>query len=987
MAVIHLGWLGKKWRISPFFWIEGSSVLKDADIIRLFPIKINISNLNTKKDKNNILLYDTNTPVSKVFEFKIYDILKFFKSLITQDIKNDFSIADDIKYWEVFTKWSLSFLIRQEVIPYLIKTQDGLEARWLPILKESSYRDLIKFINFLSSYKIAKGYNRSQLANILLDICYVLVDSLCRLAAIKKGFKEQVNYSQSIHDLWLYSLLGTNPTLRLQNTVQSLNLLNFSSAIAPKDIDKFYSQIIDWQRPIAEKSSLPFKLIFELDEPISDKEKWTLQSFIQTIDDNLMFPLPVILQDSRHSSLVSKGLVNLKTTILALLSRASKLFPPIKRQLLSPNSPYILLNTQEAYKFLKEGSWLLREEGFGILTPKWWQFNSSIYKLHTKAAVKSDISKDKIFSLNTKVEIECYLAFNGEPLSKEEIANLIVAEKGLIKLRNKWIEIDPNYINEILNYTNKKEKIPILKIIAASLGTTVDINNISIDEIESSGWLKDFLRELKNIKYKKAKISPPKRFNATLRNYQSEGFCWLYFMSKWGLGTCLADDMGLGKTIQVLALIEKYIEQGVKSPFLIIAPTSVIGNWEQEIARFLPHLSCYIHQGVDRVAKEQLVEIIKTTPIIITSYALLTRDFDRLKDINWFAVIVDEAQNIKNPFSKQSKYLRSLKNKVRIALTGTPIENSLSDLWGIMEFLNPGLLGSYEAFRRDFLIPIQLEDDKERLNRLKSLISPFVLRREKTDPSIELNLPEKKEQIVNAFLTKEQIFLYKSMVKEIQTRIDTTNGIAKKGLILSTITKLKQICDHPALFLKDNSIIEKRSGKLEILKSMLSPILSKGESAIIFTQFASMGHILQQHLNEFFNKEVLFIYGGLSRVKRDEIVEYFQRSPQPQILVLSLRASGTGLNLTKATHVFHYDRWWNPAVENQATDRAYRIGQEREVRVYKFICKGTIEEKIEKILHNKLKLAKNLITTGETWITQLSDQELKRLITLDIYDS
>jgi len=980
MAVIHLSWFGKGWKIQPFFWIEFGDLVEKIDIVDLFPFKVSALSV---KNKDDFLLLNKKDIPNKIFKFNVYNILDFFVSLKNQDIKEKFLIDRDIEFWERFTRWSLSFLIRQEIIPYLLKNREGLQAKWLPVLKDSSYRDLIRFIRSLHFYKIiTNDYNQSDIANIILDICYVLVDSLCRKALFEKGVRHQINYGQSIHDLWLYSLLDKNPKLQLSQHLDSyINL-----AIAPKDIDKFYAQIIDWQRTLAEKSALSFKLLIKLNEPTSEEDSWNLEVFLQSIDDSkILIPLYLVWnKNNKDLIFVSRDINNSKTNILALLSRASKLFPPIKRQVIYPYNKYITLTTQEAYNFLKEGSWLLREEGFDVILPNWWKENTSIYKLQTRAEIKHSSLPKGSFSLNTSVRFNCYIAFKNAPLTQKEISHLSLAQKGLVKLRGKWIEIDPDHINKILKISNNREgKISISKIIAASLGARVNIKDIPIDEIKVSGWLKDFLTELKNLKYNKTQIDIPRNLKTTLRDYQVEGFGWLYFMSKWRLGACLADDMGLGKTIQVLALIDKYLEQGINGPFLIIAPTSVIGNWQREIARFLPNLSFYIHQGVDRVKKEQLGKIVKNTSIVITSYTLLTRDFDRLRDIKWFGIIADEAQNIKNPFSKQSICSRKLKSEFKVALTGTPIENSISDLWSIMEFLNPGLLGSYESFRTQFIIPIQLEEDKKVLNKLRSLIAPFILRREKTDYSIGLNLPKKKEQTIKVYLTNEQKRLYKTIVNNIRSCLDNTQGIAKKGLILSTITKLKQICDHPVLFLKDNSKIENRSGKLEALKNILDFVLSKGESSIIFTQFASMGHILQHHLSLFFDKEVLFIHGGLPRLKRDEIVEYFQNATKPQILVLSLKASGTGLNLTKATHVFHYDRWWNPAVEKQATDRAYRIGQVKDVEVYKFICKGTIEEKIEQILNSKLELANDLISSGETWITNLSDKEIKDLIKFD----
>ncbi len=981
MNIIHLSWFGKGWNKKPIFWVEDKSSILDFnnfDIKQIFSFEV--KDISLGKGKNSRI--GEKVSIYK-FEFSPHNILKFFHELNSQDNKNSFLLGKEIKFWEIFSKWCVSFLIRQEVIPYLIKTQKGLEARWLPVFKDVAYRDLLKFVKYLSMYEIiSPKEDIIDAANNLIDICYVITDAFCRSCAIEAGFRQEMPDSGSIHDLWLHALLDREAEIKLYNYKESC------STIAPKDIDKFYSQIITWQKPIAEKSTLPFKLLFKLTEPQEDNQEWKLEVFLQAIDDpDFILPISFVWQNPKDSLLTSRGFINSKTTILAMLSRASKLFLPIKRQLIDPERPFINLDTKEAYLFLKEALWLLKEDGFSVLTPNWWRSNGSIHKLQVKASISSSKFKDSMISLNDFLDFKWQLTLNGMPLNKEELLHLSSLKEGLIKLRGRWIDVNNEDINKLAEFSvlNKKGKINISKIIAAFLGAQVCIDNIIINEIEVSGWLGEFLEELKTIKNKKALgITPSKKFCGKLRTYQVEGLSWLYFMTKWGLGVCLADDMGLGKTIQILALIDKYLTLGCNGPFLVISPTSVIGNWEKEISKFLPMVSFYVHQGTNRVSKEQLKKIIINKPIVVTSYAILTRDFERLKDINWFGVIVDEAQNIKNPFSKQFRYAKQLKARFKIALTGTPIENSLIDLWSIMDFLNPGLLGSFERFRRDFLIPIQLEDNREILKKLKSIISPFILRREKTDSSIGLKLPEKEERQINAFLTEEQTILYKDVVEDVKKRLDTAVGIAKKGLILSTITKLKQICDHPALFLKDNSKIKGRSGKLEILSRFLFDILNNKESVLIFTQFSSMGDILKQYLSELFNNiEVLFIYGGLPKTKRDKIVWHFQTSKQPQILILSLRASGTGLNLTKATHVFHYDRWWNPAVENQATDRAYRIGQMKDVKVYKFICKGTIEEKIEKILKNKIVLAKNIITTNESWITKLSDNEIKELITLD----
>jgi SNF2 family DNA or RNA helicase len=479
-----------------------------------------------------------------------------------------------------------------------------------------------------------------------------------------------------------------------------------------------------------------------------------------------------------------------------------------------------------------------------------------------------------------------------------------------------------------------------------------------------------------------------------LRPYQNRGAGWLAYLERWNLGGCLADDMGLGKTPQCLAfLLNLKEQQKLTRPILLICPTSVLGNWEREAKRFAPSLRTYLHYGPDRLKSKALAKAVADKQLVLTSYALLQRDLKTLQTVNWQGVVLDEAQNIKNPETQQSKAARELAQgpedslRFRMALTGTPVENRLSELWSIMEFLNPGHLGPRNYFQRRFILPIERYGDNDSLRQLRGLVQPFILRRLKTDRSIIADLPDKQEMTVYCGLTEEQAALYERSVNAALSDIEIVGGIQRRGRILALLTKLKQICNHPSLLLKQEEVgpdFSRRSAKLQRLDEMLAEVIEEGDRALIFTQFAEAGKLLQQHLRQELQQEVLLLTGATKKGDRETMVDRFQQDPQgPPIFILSLKAGGVGLNLTRANHVFHFDRWWNPAVENQATDRAFRIGQRRNVQVHKFVCSGTLEEKIDALIQSKQALAEQIVGSGEDWLTELSADQLRDLLILD----
>jgi non-specific serine/threonine protein kinase len=485
----------------------------------------------------------------------------------------------------------------------------------------------------------------------------------------------------------------------------------------------------------------------------------------------------------------------------------------------------------------------------------------------------------------------------------------------------------------------------------------------------------------------------PARFNGTLRPYQERGLAWLWFLQRYGLGACLADDMGLGKTAQLLALMVLEREEAPPEAgepgarpgaTLLVCPMSLVGNWQRETERFAPDLAVHVHHGAGRKVGASLVAAAEKADLVITTYSLLARDQRYLAQIPWGRVALDEAQNVKNPLSLAGRAARALPAAARVALTGTPVENRLLELWSLMDFLNPGLLGSEATFRHRFAVPVERYGDEAAAATLKRLTGPFLLRRLKTDRSIIADLPDKIEMHVLCNLTREQASLYRAVVDDMLDRIEKAKtGIERMGVISASMMRLKQVCNHPAHFLRDGSRLDgSRSGKLARLEEVLEEVTAAGERALVFTQFAEMGTLLQRHLSELLGVELPFLYGAVGKRQREEMVDLFQSDGGPPVLILTLKAGGVGLNLTAANHVVHYDRWWNPAVEDQATDRAFRIGQERNVQVRKFVCVGTLEERIDAMIEAKRDLAQRIVGSGEARLTDLTLSELRDLVAL-----
>ena len=586
--------------------------------------------------------------------------------------------------------------------------------------------------------------------------------------------------------------------------------------------------------------------------------------------------------------------------------------------------------------------------------------------------------------LDSLVDYDWRVAVGDDDLSLDEISRLAAAKEPLVRVRGRWTEVQPSDMGAAVSFLARKRsgKMTLFEALRQCYAADDLDTGLSVAGLRSHGWIDTFLNAT-DVNARIEELDPPRGFVGTLRPYQLRGLEWLDFLAKLGLGACLADDMGLGKTIQLIAHWLHEREAGEPpGPTLLVVPMSLVGNWQREIQRFGPSLAVMVHHGLERLSGRQFVEEVARHDIVISTYALTHRDFDHLVAVDWHRVALDEAQNIKNPAAKQSVALRTLRAVHRVALTGTPVENRLSELWSILDFLNDGYLGSATEFRRRFAVPIERHHDAGRASRLRQLIRPFILRRLKSDPTILVDLPEKMEMKVFCNLTREQAALYEAVLGEMLGQIDRSDGIQRRGMVLATLVKLKQVCNHPAHFLSDGSELPKRSGKCERLTDMIEEVIAEGDRALVFTQYRQMGELLKKLLETSFDLTVPFFHGGTTRRNRDAMVDQFQGDDDVPVFILSLKAGGFGLNLTAASHVFHFDRWWNPAVEDQATDRAHRIGQDRKVQVHKFVCVGTLEERIDALLDRKRNLADNIIGTGESWLTELSTDALRDLFAL-----
>lgn len=736
----------------------------------------------------------------------------------------------------------------------------------------------------------------------------------------------------------------------------------------------------DWLEKIGlNERNTPFSFLLRLQEPEGDGDFWHLDVLLRDERTYELLSFPDAFPDEwkEYESFIDRQFHMIQTLVPALFDRRTGLKSS--------------LSEEEVWKFLTDWSLTLLETGFHIQLPSWWQAVKE-----TQLSLKASLNESGSYERSGLVGLQSLMDFNwkistgGIDLSEEQFKRLVDEKRRLIQIDGQWIQLDPLFVKQVqrLMTKAKKEGLRFFDLLEQELAQE-EKNVLLLEEKETKRPFSSIKIEINEtfttlIKQLTDYTSLPKRrvppsFLGELRPYQRQGVDWLIFLRELGLGGCLADDMGLGKTVQLLAYMSYIHEQENPNAFLIVCPTSVLGNWQKEIEKFAPHLHVYTHYGPRRRNGEEFLTEIEKADIVLTSYNILSMDIEDLSMPVWGAAILDEAQNIKNAQTKQSRAARKLKAGQHIALTGTPMENRLTELWSLFDFINPGYLGSLSRFKTRFVAPIEKQQDTEKIEKLQKLVRPFMLRRTKQDQEVALNLPPKQEQKEYVSLTVEQASLYEQLVKDTFAELQKLTGFERKGRILKLLTKLKQLCDHPSLYLKENRPTRtlERSLKMEKLLELVENVRAQNESCLIFTQYIDMGQMMKVLLEQALGEEVLFLHGGLNKQTRDDLISAFQEQ-KTHIFILSLHAGGTGLNLTAANHVIHFDRWWNPAVENQATDRAYRYGQTRFVHVHKLVTLGTIEEKIDQIIERKSALNQQIIQS-EQWITELTDSELEEL--------
>jgi hypothetical protein len=884
---------------------------------------------------------------------------------------------------------------RGRVLPAVLPS--GPVARWRPVLTGF---DAVHHADLLRRMPAACRSQRARPGDVaalpaedtMHAALHRLVDGLVRTRLAESGVE--------IGDGWLAALTG-QPAF----------------TAAPTLVDELADRLDAWHASAL--SGAAVRLCFRLshlhepdpDEPdattagrpaeAAARDAWLLEFLLQAVDEPSALVTAADIWRDRSAPL-RRWTSHPQERLLGALGLAARLYPELEAALRVPRPVDMVLDTAEAHRFLTHAA-ALAEAGYGVLLPRWWRERPGLglaLEVRSRDQVPP-VLRDEAADLAHLVDYKWGLALGGRALTEAELADLARAQVPLVRLRGRWVHLDAERLEAGLRF------------LAHGGGTTTVGNALRMirllppEELPlpvtaggGEGWAADLLAG--ELDRRLELLDPPAGFSGVLRPYQIRGFSWLSFLDGLGLGAVLADDMGLGKTVQLLALL-LHRRAG---PVLLICPLSVLGNWQREAARFAPSLRVAILHGAAAFAEARagsgaaaggvsgggdasarppagvFGSGFSGVDVVLTTYATATRQADALASVGWDRVVLDEAQHVKNGGSAVARAVRRFPARVRIAMTGTPVENRLAELWAILDFVNPGLLASAHTFRARFAVPIERYADEEAAARLRHATRPFLLRRVKSDPSVITDLPDKRAVKHLCGLTTEQATLYRAVLDEMRTKLTESTDRWNKGIVLAAMTKLKQACVHPALLLGDGSPLPGRSGKLERLEEIVDAALAEGESVLCFTQFARFGAMLTPHLAARFGVPVRYLHGGVNRRDRDTLVAEFQAETRPGVFVLSLKAGGTGLNLTAANHVVHVDRWWNPATEAQATDRAFRIGQNRDVRVHTLVCLGTLEERIDRLLADKHVLAERVVGNGESWLTALSTIDLQALLAL-----
>ena len=837
--------------------------------------------------------------------------------------------------------FSLQLIANGAIVPEILKKTDkSYQVLWHPAMLSTPVREIV-----------------NQLENMLPP----------NILVYKKNKIEYTIHNQTAYHLITYFV--TNLIYFFEENVENTDIFiklffsNFTHFFNSPGEEALPGGVMSWLQKYYITNN-DFKIQIMVEELKNDDFKTTIH-ILEKNKTNLTFPIPL------EKILTLKKYEKSKYGILQSINQLSGFIVGLDQYLAANATSSIEFKNEELSHFILHVLPAIQLLDIDVLLPKSLQ---NILK--PKASIKVKVPKEKkrsFLRLEEMLNFDWQIAVGDEVIPIEEFQKILSKTDGLIKYKKKYIYVSKKDLEKLFKHFNENKKISSYTLLRSVLSGEYDGAKIDLTDD-----VRDLIKNITEFK----EIPLPKNLNATLRPYQERGYSWMYKNAQIGFGSVLADDMGLGKTLQVISILLKYKEEKLllKDKILVIAPTGLITNWQAEITKFAPSLLVKVFHGTNR--KFNLND---NYDIVISSYGVIRSDVQNIKKMPWHTIVIDEAQNIKNINTAQTKVIKTLTAKNFIALSGTPVENKLSELWSIMDFSNRGFLGNIKEFNENFGAPIQLFNDLKVADKLKKITAPFLMRRLKTDKTIISDLPDKMEMDMFASLTIEQAAIYKKTLEEAMKEIEDINGtdnvalFKRQGLVLHMILALKQICNHPTQFLKNNILQDNLSGKMALLYEQLDNILECNEKVLIFTQFTEMGNLLKHFITNKYNEDPLFYHGGCSLKQRSLMVNNFQNNRTDRIFILSLKAAGTGLNLTAANHVIHYDLWWNPAVENQATDRAYRIGQKNNVMVYRFITKNTFEEKINAMIQSKKHLANISVSTGENWIGNLSNKELRTI--------
>ncbi len=928
-----------------FFWSAATGALDQA-VERELPAIMTLEGQMTRRQLVHPADPSRRQKVAG-FEVAIGDAMPLLSGIGTS-----VRVSDSMRCWAWAAKLALELCVRQRVIP----TVRGGEARWAALLSRS--KDRSRF-------------------TALVDA----MPAVCRSAPTRDRGKVRVLSAEAIARRFVddavdavyrqnaYPGSARGWTLELARALKGAEPARFQ----PRDAryQGIPEMLVAWS---TETTSMGLRLGVRLTLPDAEAKRssFRLEYWLHPVGNPASrAPLADAWKAGKAITIDGITYPHPATAAITGLARMARVYEPLNQSLQGSVPRDLRLRAVDAWSFLDEGAPLLEDAGFEVEIPE--EFRRAGRR---RIRPRMRIDAAGIDESTGEIELSGMLRFRWEvmlgdmELTGEDFAGLVAQKKPIVEYQGEWVLLDPAELAKLPSGLPQQGELPAAIALRAVL--TGQHDGV---EVVADGRLEVVLDALR----RPPEVEPPTGLNGTLREYQLKGLSWLTTLGQLGLGACLADDMGLGKTIQLIAHILLRSQVRERDPSLVICPTSVLGNWTRELQRFAPGLEVRRYHGSQRST-----DVFDEADVVLTTYGLLVRDADLLADRRWDVIALDEAQAIKNPDSQRARSARELKGRHRVALTGTPVENRLDELWSLMSFLVPGLLGPRATFRRNVAVPVERFGDQDIADQLKRGVSPFVLRRLKSDPNIIDDLPDKLETVDYCALKGGQASLYKQVVDEFLASIESAEKVKRRGQVLAMLTALKQVCNHPAHYYKDRSAeLTGQSGKLERMTGILDDLLELDERALIFTQYREMGELLQRHLLETYEEVVPFLHGGVPVDKRDEMVDAFQTDDLASpFLIVSLRAGGTGLNLTRASHVIHYDRWWNPAVEDQATDRAYRIGQDKNVYVHKLVSQGTLEERIDAMLEEKRQLAESVIGSGEAWVTELDDDALRALVML-----